>query len=156
MTSHLRLLLGILLLLPLAIWGCRQPPTSPNGGIPPSTDSLPENADDFPRASFTPLTLPQEGRVGDEPAAIARSLYGTADTGPTTQPQQILEQLSASPEQVILLLTQTNLPDDSVRGIRYRLEFEPVGEQWQLVWVGRQTRCQPGRGHQDWQPALCV
>ncbi|MGF1519448.1 MAG: hypothetical protein ACFCVB_16830 [Nodosilinea sp.] len=56
----------------------------------------------------------------------------------------------------LVLLTQTGLADDSVNGMRYRLEFVPDGDQWQLDWAGRQVRCQAGRGSEDWSTDLCL
>ena len=58
-----------------------------------------------------------------------------------------------------VIITQTNLLDDSVSGIRYLVEFAPYGEttqnKWQVVWAGEQFKCRQGRGHQEWSPDLC-
>ncbi len=53
------------------------------------------------------------------------------------------------------LVTALGLADDSVRDERLRLTYAPYGPTWELVAAGRQTRCQPGRGHTDWSDALC-
>lgn len=56
--------------------------------------------------------------------------------------------------------TMIGLPDDSVNSLRYRIEmtWDPQNpdEDWQVVWVGQQFRCQPGRGAQDWGTDSCV
>ncbi len=62
-------------------------------------------------------------------------------------------------EMAVVNLTQLGLPDDSVKGVRYRLEF--VAENttyppvWQLIWVGAQYICQEGRGSQTWTKEIC-
>jgi|JI71714B2RNA_FD_contig_123_31333_length_3008_multi_5_in_2_out_0_5 hypothetical protein len=43
----------------------------------------------------------------------------------------------------------------SVAGIRYRIEFRLRQNKWEIVWVGRQGKCQPGRGHQEWASGGC-
>jgi len=48
------------------------------------------------------------------------------------------------------------LGDDSVRGQRVTLVFEPNGSAWQLVSAKSEQRCWPGRGHQDYSPELCL
>lgn len=54
-------------------------------------------------------------------------------------------------------VTITDLPDDSVNAIRYELSFER-GDDGLLRFVEGTwaQRCQPGRGHQDFQAELCV
>jgi hypothetical protein len=53
-------------------------------------------------------------------------------------------------------VTLDGLGDDSVRGQRVVLVFEPNGSQWQLVSGKSEQRCWPGRGHQDYSPELCL
>ncbi len=56
--------------------------------------------------------------------------------------------------------TMIGLPDDSVNSMRYRIEmtWDPQNpdEDWQVVWVGQQFRCQQGRGQQDWGSDSCI
>ena len=56
-------------------------------------------------------------------------------------------------------VTQTNLADDSVAGIRYLVHFAPYSdvdaEKWQVVWAGQQFKCRSRRGDRDWSPDLC-
>jgi len=56
---------------------------------------------------------------------------------------------------VTVTLTQTGLLDDSVEGIHYWLEFDAGENAWGMVWVGRQVRCYPSRGSQEWSTELC-
>ncbi len=60
---------------------------------------------------------------------------------------------SGGPEAVIVLLD--GLPDESVQGERWRLEFEPVGDGFRLAAASRALRCQAGRGHEDFSPEPC-
>jgi len=39
--------------------------------------------------------------------------------------------------------------------MRYWLEFTAADNQWEMVWAGRQVRCQPNRGSQEWSTDLC-
>ncbi|MCU0526306.1 MAG: hypothetical protein MUF72_15940 [Elainella sp. Prado103] len=65
-----------------------------------------------------------------------------------------------SPEKAVVLVTKSELGDDSVASIRTRYEFAPVDtadgtRQWQLTQVTEQNKCQPNRGSQDWTGDLC-
>ena len=68
---------------------------------------------------------------------------------------QEVELLEETPDGAVVILTQSGLLDDSVEGMRYRLEFESGENQWELVWAGRQVRCWPDRGSQEWSTELC-
>ena len=99
--------------------------------------------------------------IGADPKAIALSTFG--------QNQSLLiegnfdQQVKVDypqPDQAVVTITQTGLPDDSVRGIRYRIELSPkesaqTGKQWQVMWAGQQFTCREGRGHQDWSTEFC-
>ena len=54
-----------------------------------------------------------------------------------------------------VVATLVGLQDDSVRDARYTLEFQRKSSQWRLRAADYAQRCQPGRGHQDYSPALC-
>lgn len=55
----------------------------------------------------------------------------------------------------VIVHTTVGLADDSVSGIRNRIELRRNQNKWKIVWVGRQYKCQPNRGHQDWSDSLC-
>ena len=57
-----------------------------------------------------------------------------------------------------VVATLVGLQDDSVRDARYTLEFQKdkTSGDWRLRAVDYSQRCQPGRGHQDYSPALCT
>jgi hypothetical protein len=98
--------------------------------------------------------------IGKDPQAIALAGLGlTTEVAASEQLKQEVE-IDTADNLTTVKITQTNLGDDSVAGIRYLVEFAPYGEQtaqkWQLVWAGEQFKCQSGRGHQDWSTELCL
>jgi hypothetical protein len=56
-----------------------------------------------------------------------------------------------------VVATLTGLQDDSVRDARYTLEFQKdkASGDWRLRAADYAQRCQAGRGHQSYSPALC-
>ena len=66
---------------------------------------------------------------------------------------------TASPEGTgpeTVVVTLDGLADDSVRAERWTLRLEPDGDVFTLTEARWAQRCQPGRGHQDFSPELCV
>jgi hypothetical protein len=59
-------------------------------------------------------------------------------------------------DQAVILRTIIGLAEDSVSGVRFRVELKRNQNRWEIIWVGRQFRCQPGRGQQDWAATLCL
>lgn len=58
-------------------------------------------------------------------------------------------------ETALIVYTRIGVADDSVNSIRHRIELKRNQNKWEIVWVGRQFKCQSGRGHQDWSGILC-
>jgi hypothetical protein len=58
-------------------------------------------------------------------------------------------------ETAVIVQTVVGLADDSVAGMRHRIELRLRQNKWEIVWMGRQSKCQPNRGHQDWGSGLC-
>jgi len=58
-------------------------------------------------------------------------------------------------ETAVIVYTIIGLADDSVAGIRNRIELKRNQNKWEIIWVGEQYKCQPNRGHQDWSGSLC-
>lgn len=126
----------------------------------PKAESLGDTLTDVPAAhqDYVPIELDtlRSGRavVGNDPKAIALQLFGPAEPvegffKQTVETQQVNEQM-------VVTLTQTGLPDDSIQGMRYHLEFAPSNaDQWRLIWAGKQYTCQPGRGSQTWSTEWC-
>lgn len=59
------------------------------------------------------------------------------------------------PDSVRVTLTEDELPDDSIRSVRYVLRFRRSGRRWVVESARRLQRCQPGRGHQRFSPRPC-
>lgn len=114
------------------------------------------------RQNYTPILLADiidaKSRVGNDPKVLALSAFGN------TESEGGVQQVSVDypqPDQAIVIITQVGVADDSVRGIRYRIEFVPAVKssptsKWEMVWAGSQVTCQSGRGHQDWSKELCL
>lgn len=133
--------------LMMTLVACGPSATTPDATAP----DAPSAADD--RLAYTEVPVP-EGSVGEEPTDIALAAFGSTEPGEGNfaEDTELVEQTN---DQALVILTQTGLADDSVNGMRYRLEFVPEGDQWQLDWAGRQVRCQSGRGSEDWTTELC-
>lgn len=113
------------------------------------------------REDYLEIDLSRFGRgtklQGSNPKAIALRLFGN------TEPESGKSEISVETNfpRAVAIVTQTGIGDDSVRSIKYRAEFTatsstvPPDQEWTLVWVGSQFKCQPGRGHQDWSTKLC-
>ena len=93
--------------------------------------------------------------------------------GSASPTQLALEYVHADRQQVALTTTQAEaspegggpttvtvvldgLADDSVRATRDVLRFAPDGSGWRLQSAVRTQRCQPGRGHADFEAGDCV
>jgi len=107
------------------------------------------------RSAYSEVPLPPEAdRYGTNPEQIALQAFGAAEPAEGNFSQEV-ELLEETPDGAVVILTQSGLLDDSVEGMRYRLEFESGENQWELVWAGRQVRCWPDRGSQEWSTELC-
>ena len=68
-----------------------------------------------------------------------------------------VEVLSEGDTEAVALVTAAGLFDDSVRDERLRLLYARDGfGTWELAEAGRQVRCWPGRGHEDWGTEPCL
>lgn len=115
------------------------------------------------RNRYTPIrlsTLPSDTSLtGTDPKSIALSLIDLPETAGNSQKQTSVSIQKG--QSAVVMLSNVGLADDSVQGIRYRLEFKPKGmkddeEEWQLVWMGRQKLCWPGRGPEEWTDQPCL
>lgn len=114
------------------------------------------------RKDYKPISLSKiEDRtnfIGKKPKEIALLSFGSTDSEKSSE-KVAVEYPQAN--QAIVTITTTDVADDSVNGIRYRVELEKnqsakTGKHWEIVWAGSQYKCQPGRGHQDWQSEFCL
>ena len=58
-------------------------------------------------------------------------------------------------ETAVIVHTVIGLADDSVAAMQHRIELAFRQNKWEILWIGRQSRCQPGRGHQNWAAGRC-
>lgn len=138
----------------------QSPITTPESGTTsesatpvPESDSANESMEG--RAAYSEVPLPPEDqRVGADPQEIALAAFGIEDPGEGNFAQEVTVDEQTATDAVVTL-TQTGLLDDSVEAMRYRLEFAAADNQWEMVWAGRQVRCQPNRGSQEWSTDLC-
>ncbi|MDW8200708.1 MAG: hypothetical protein RML75_05790 [Cyanobacteriota bacterium SKYGB_h_bin112] len=113
------------------------------------------------RRNFRPIPLRDLQRTGSlvnrDPRLLIYRLFASMDEFPQSETLQIDYQGGGSKMTAIAIFTKSGLPDDSVAGLRYYLELRRQSNgQWQVVWAGVQSRCQPNRGHQTWSSQLCV
>lgn len=120
-----------------------------------SNETALERASNSNRAVYQELPLPSDANlVGTDAKEIALNIFGIAEPVEGNFQEEVLLE-AQSDNRMIVNLTQTGLPDDSVEGTRYRLEFIRDNAQWRLDWVGRQVRCYPERGSQIWSTEKC-
>ncbi len=107
------------------------------------------------RSAYSEVPLPAEDRrFGADPEQIALEAFGIEEPGEGNFAQEATT-VEQTPTTATVILTQTGLLDDSVEGMRYWLEFAAEEDVWEMIWAGRQVRCYPNRGSQDWSVELC-
>jgi hypothetical protein len=95
--------------------------------------------------------------AGSDPKSVALSAFGNIDSEGGSRNVTVDYPQS---QRAIVTITQTGVADDSVGGIKHRVELQQTKSaqtdpQWKVVWAGSQVKCHPGRGHQDWSTELC-
>lgn len=115
-----------------------------------------DNADQ--QGNYQPVNLAEiKGELtGDDPRVITLELFGVKEEaeGNFTQEIKVVKQQGF---QQTMMLTQMNLPDDSVKGIRYQLQFEFSQSEgkWRLSEAGRQQSCYRGENPNEWTIEPC-
>lgn len=131
---------GLVLLAP----GPSAPSGSPTSGATPRRSDL---------GSFAPADdVLERSNAASSPGVAAEAVANryADDAGRVT-----VDVLAESSYEATALVTLLDLADDSVRDERLLLTYTPVAGTWELIDAGRQVRCQPSRGHQDWSAAAC-
>lgn len=88
------------------------------------------------------------------PKEVAARLFAKETETEGKQSEQILIEYPNN-NGAIITYTVVGLADDSLAGVRYRIELKRNADIWRIAWVGQQTKCKPGRGHQDWLGTCC-
>ena len=114
--------------------------------------------EDNPRSNFQVLNVGEfisNNRIKDcNPKAVAIKLFDTPDEGEGNRSEEIsVAYLVGGKAEIIY--TNLGIADDSLYGRRYRIELQNNQSQWEIVWVGLQTKCHQNRGHQDWSDGVC-
>lgn len=112
---------------------------------------------DNPRSNFRVLNVEEfRNQIKDfDPKAVAIQLFNTPDEGEGRRSEEISVAYSTA-DSAVIIHTILGLADDSINGMRYRLELERNRRnEWEIIWVGLQTKCWQNRGHQDWSDRLC-
>jgi hypothetical protein len=114
--------------------------------------------EDNPRSNFRVLNVEEfisGNRIRDfDPKAVAIQLFSNSFDEEGRKSEDISVAYPTR-ETAVIVYTIIGLADDSVGGIRNRIELKRNQNKWEIVWVGEQYKCQLGRGHQDWSDKLC-
>lgn len=92
---------------------------------------------------------------GATPDAAALAAFGPTEPAEGRQ-ATTAETLNARADHAVVIVTTTDLDDDSVRDERVRAVVIRSEGTWSVVQAGRQVRCQSGRGHTDWSAEFCL
>ena len=95
----------------------------------------------------------------NKPMALAQDLFGyRPEPNQGMLARQAVEILEETEDSLTVGFAKWRLQDDSVWGLRYRLEFvreDSRAEQtWRLRWIGSQVSC--SRGRQSWHRGTCI
>lgn len=125
-----------------AVW--EQFPTLESSGAIPVDEFNAYLESTEPPWATSPLRASLEFLRLDEPVALTTSVVME------THPPE-------GGDEAEVTVTKDGLADDSIAALRYVLEFERRADgSWRLRAAAWTQRCQPGRGHQDFTPELCV
>ena len=96
--------------------------------------------------------------IGKNPQEIALAALGLAEIIESEREEVAVDY--PQDDLAVVTITQTNLLDDSVAGIRYQVKFAPYSDRseqlWQVISAGQQFKCRRDRGHQNWSKDFCL
>jgi hypothetical protein len=169
--------MGLAATLLVTLVGCSQAPDNNSAANP--DDSIEQTSDADPVAEDAGEVGAATDEATDEATANETEDYRVVEdlTIPAPGPDPLAtvfqlrsyagefvgsEQLKVTyptPDRAVVESVVRGLPDDSVRAIRTRYEFESVAVEgkplWQMVQATEQNKCQPGRGSEEWTGDLC-
>jgi len=151
---------------PPAVETTPEPVAATSPSAPPEVEPEPEPEEETAPATtlgdrndYRPFDLnnlpPDADLTGGDPEEIALQLFGISE--PVEGPyREEISRYDNNPQRPVVIFMQMGLADDSVKGMKYRLDFESAGqEQWRLDWVGQQYTCYRGRTDGEWHSDLC-
>lgn len=99
--------------------------------------------------------LSEHPKIAQSPVRATIAFVQLKDPGALTTRIGAKTPQLENPSKVRVVLTEDGLADDSVRAVRFALEFRRAGGRWKLESARRTQRCQPGRGHQGFSAKPC-
>lgn len=120
--------------------------------VPPQDDACEDikNAEGFERVELSRVRL---APCADTPEKCALTILQASDANMTGKPAKI-ETCKFGENEFAVLATYDVKEDDSVAGVRYRVEFNKNSEgKFEFAQLGRQYRC--ARGRTGWSKELC-
>ncbi|MEG4035821.1 hypothetical protein Q5691_04890 [Microcoleus sp. w1-18aA5] len=129
----------------LAVFACIQIPIAAMGQPAARSNYEAINAKQFVAARKITVSNPKD---------IAVQLFCSERESEGRKSDQISVEYPTR-ETAVIVQTVVGLADDSVAAMRHRIELRRRQNKWEIVWIGRQFKCQPNRGHQDWASGLC-
>jgi len=129
----------------LAVFACIQIPIAAMGQATTRSNYQAINAKQF---------LADRKITVSNPKDIAAKLFSSDRESEGRKSDQISVEYPTR-ETAVILQTVVGLADDSVAGMRHRIELRLTQNKWEIVWMGRQSKCQPNRGHQNWASGRC-
>lgn len=89
------------------------------------------------------------------PNQVASKLFSYAEEAEGRKAEQVGVTYTTR-NTAVIMHTEEGLADDSVAAQRKRVEMQRIQNQWRVVWVGEQYKCQPNRGGNiNWSGKLC-
>lgn len=105
--------------------------------------------------SINPKQFVADGKITvSNPKDIAAKLFSSEEESEGRKSDQISLEYPTR-ETAVIVHTVIGLADDSVAAMRHRIELRLRQNKWEIVWIGRQSKCQPNRGHQNWASGRC-
>jgi hypothetical protein len=92
-------------------------------------------------------------RWEQDPTGFAHALAGRTDSPAETR---TIEVINSDTEGAEIQVTTEGFLDDSGFGSRLVVRLRATDQAYRVEQVERTQACQPGRGHQDYQPAPCA
>ncbi len=90
------------------------------------------------------------------PNQVAAQLFSYIGEEEGRKGESVSVDYSSKRDRAVILNSKDGLADDSVAAIRNRVEMQKIQGKWQIIWIGYQSKCWQGRGHQTWQGKNCL
>lgn len=104
------------------------------------------------------ITWPGSGQSGVWPWGTSPIAFANAVAGDVSSPAELrmIEQGAVEGSSVVVIVTTEGFLDDSVHGMRLLMHISLDQPGFRIAQIEWSNACQPGRGHQDYQPEYCT